>query len=55
MIENLRMNDRCGNVAENKGSASDNRVRSGNVAANKYSYPQNTEMLLKTQEVDGMS
>ena len=34
-VENLKMNEPCGNVAENKGSGLENRVQSGNIIENK--------------------
>jgi hypothetical protein len=37
-VESLKMNERRGNVVENKGSGLDNRQRSGNVVENKYTY-----------------
>jgi hypothetical protein len=54
-VEDLKMNEQYGNVLENKGSASDNRDRSRNIAENKYSYAQNVGILLKTKGVDGRS
>jgi hypothetical protein len=47
----LKMNDRCGNVIENKGSGLRDRPGSGNVTENKGSYAQNAGMLLKRQLV----
>jgi DNA-binding transcriptional MerR regulator len=46
-VENLKMNEPCGNVVENKGSCLNNRQRSGNVVENKCTYAQNAGMLLK--------
>jgi len=50
-VENLKMNDRRGNVIENKGSGLDNQGPSANVVENKPSYAQNAGMLLKTKDV----
>jgi hypothetical protein len=50
-VENLKMNELCGNVLENKGPGLDNRLRSGNVVENKRTYAQNAGMLLKTKGV----
>jgi hypothetical protein len=53
--ESLKMNERRGNVVENKGTHLDNREERGNVTEDKCSYAQNAGMLLKTKGVDGMS
>jgi hypothetical protein len=47
-VEDLKLNDRCGNVIENKGSLFHSSRRSGNVRENKGSYAQDAGMLLKT-------
>jgi hypothetical protein len=47
----LKMNELCGNVIENKGSLFHSSRRSGNAAENKGGYPQNAGMLLKTNGV----
>ncbi|MGB7592901.1 MAG: hypothetical protein WBO19_16820, partial [Terriglobia bacterium] len=52
-VEDLKLNDRCGDVIENKGSSLDNREASGNVIENKPSYAQNAGMLLKRKGVIG--
>jgi hypothetical protein len=43
----LKMNELCGNVIENKGSLFHSSRRSGNVIENKDSYSQDAGMLLK--------
>ena len=43
----LKMNDRCGNVYENKGPAFSSPFRSGNVIENKDSYALKPGILLK--------
>jgi hypothetical protein len=55
VVEDLKLNELCGNVIENKGSACSSPAQSGNIIENKYSYPQNAGMLLKIKEVVGMS
>jgi hypothetical protein len=50
-MEELKMNERCGNVIENKGSGFENRAGSGNVTENKGSYAQKAGILLKTKGV----
>jgi len=50
-VEDLKLNEQRGDVAENKGSGLDNRRRSGNVDENKDSYAQDAGMLLKTKGV----
>jgi len=50
-MESLKMNDRCGNVYENKGSTSGSPARSWNVIENKGTYAQNAGILLKKQGV----
>ena len=52
-VENLKMNEPCGYVIENKVSRLDNRGASGNVIENKCSYAQNAGMLLKRKGVIG--
>jgi hypothetical protein len=52
-VENSKMKERSGNVAENKGSPSVNRERSGNVAENKGSFAQNAGMFSKGKGVMG--
>ena len=54
-VEDSKMNERCGNVYENKGRLWTTRRRSGNVIENKGSYAQNAGMLLKTKGVGGRS
>jgi hypothetical protein len=49
----LKMNDRRGNVYENKGSVFHSPPRSGNVLENKGGYALKAGILLKTKEVDG--
>ena len=51
MVEDSKLNARCGNVIENKGSGLESRARSENVVENKGSYAQNAGMLLKRQMV----
>ena len=48
----LKMRDRCGDVYENKGSASHKRRQSGNVAENKGIYALKAGMLLKRSILD---
>ena len=45
------MNDRCGNVYENKGPLWKTCGQSWNVAENKDSYPFEAGMLLKTSRI----
>jgi hypothetical protein len=52
-FENSKMNERCGNVVENKGSGLQDRAGSGNVIENTGSYAQNAGMSLKTEGVIG--
>jgi hypothetical protein len=52
-VEDSKMNDRHGNVYENKGSALEDRVASGNAIENKGSYARDPGMLLKTKGVIG--
>ncbi len=52
-VENLKVNERRGNVYENKRLCVENRGRSGNVVENKGSYATNAGMLLKTKGVIG--
>jgi hypothetical protein len=52
-VENSKMNDRCRNVIENKGSHLDNRGQSANVIENKPGYARYPGMLLKTKGVIG--
>jgi hypothetical protein len=51
-VVTLKMNDRCGNIIENKGPAFDSPGRSGKVVENKGSYSFKTGMLLKTHELN---
>jgi hypothetical protein len=46
-----RLNERSGNVYENKGTLWRRRDRSGNVFENKYTYPLNPGMFLKRKDV----
>jgi len=55
VVEDLKLNELCGNVIENKGSACSSPAQSGNIIENKYSYPQNAGMLLKIKGAGGMS
>jgi len=52
-VRDLKMNEQCGNVTENKGLSLGNRETSGNVIENKHSYAQNAGMLLKRKGVIG--
>ena len=52
-VENLKLNEQCGNVIENKGPLWKTREASGNVIENKASYAQNAGMLLKRKGVIG--
>jgi hypothetical protein len=52
-VEEIKMNEQCGNVIENKGSLFHSSRRSGNAVENKGGYPQNAGMLLKTKGVIG--
>ena len=54
MVEDLKLNARCGNVIENKGSGFEDRQGSGNVTENKSSYALKAGMLLKRKDVGGM-
>ena len=47
----LKMNERSGNVYENKGSAFETRERRGNVTENKGSYALKAGMSLKTRQL----
>jgi hypothetical protein len=53
MVEDLKLNEPCRNVIENKGSGLESRARSGNLIENKGTYAQNARMSLKTQLVPG--
>ncbi|MGA2606650.1 MAG: hypothetical protein ABSH01_04235 [Terriglobia bacterium] len=53
-LQSLKMNDRGGNVIENKGSGFEDRQGSGNVIENKSSYALKAGMLLKRKDVGGM-
>jgi hypothetical protein len=50
-VEDLKLNERYGNVYENKGSAFSSPEQSGNVMENKGSCALKAEMLLKTNEI----
>jgi hypothetical protein len=52
-VESLKLNERRGNVYENKGPGFNGPGRSRNVVENKASYAQNAGMLLKTKGVIG--
>jgi hypothetical protein len=52
-VEDPRMNDQCGNLAENKGPASGSPGRSGNLIENKDSCAQSEGMSLKRKGVIG--
>ena len=51
----LKMKDRYGNVAENKGSVFTSPRLSGNVIENKGGCALKAGILLKTKAIDGMS
>ena len=51
VVQDLKMNERRGNVVENKGSSWENREQSGNIAENKRTYAQSAGMLLKRKGV----
>jgi hypothetical protein len=51
VVEDLKLNELCGNVIENKGSACSSPAQSGNIIENKYSYARDPGMLLKRQLV----
>jgi len=53
-VESLKMNERRGNVAENKGSGLESGKQSGNPAQNRDSYALIAGMLLKRKVVCGM-
>jgi hypothetical protein len=48
------VNERGGNVYENKGSAFNRRGKSGNVIENKSGYASKARMLLKTKDPTGL-
>ena len=50
-VEDLKMNDRCGNILENKGSSLDDQGSSVNVTENKPSYVRDAGILLKTKRL----
>jgi hypothetical protein len=50
-VEDIKLNDRSGNVIENKGSGLEDRRESGNVIENKASYALKAVMSLKRQVV----
>jgi hypothetical protein len=50
-VEDIKLNDRSGNVIENKGSGLEDRQGGGNVIENKASYALKTGMSLKRQVV----
>jgi hypothetical protein len=52
-VEQLKMNERSGNVIENKGSLRKSVVSDGNVYENEASYPIRAGMCLKKQLVRG--
>jgi hypothetical protein len=52
-VESLKMNERRGNVVENKGSRVENRPLNWNVHENKGSYLSKAGMLLKRNGVIG--
>jgi hypothetical protein len=51
VVKDLKMNEQCGNIYENKGPLLEDGRRTGNVIENKCSYAQNAGMLLKTKGV----
>jgi hypothetical protein len=53
-VGDLKLSERCGNVAENKGSSLENRKRSGNPAEKKGSYAFKAGMSLKRMAVGGV-
>ncbi|MGO8735554.1 MAG: hypothetical protein ACLQVM_22475 [Terriglobia bacterium] len=52
-VEDAKMNERRGNVYENKGPHVKNRKKSGNVTENKGSYATDTGISLKRNGVSG--
>jgi hypothetical protein len=52
-VKDLKLNDQCGNVIENKGSRLEDRKKSGNGAENERSYSQDAGILLKRKGVVG--
>ena len=50
-VESLKMNERCGNLIENKGSGLENRGQIGNIVENKGSYALKAGMLLKRNRI----
>jgi hypothetical protein len=52
-VEDAKMNERRGNVYENKGTCVENREKSGNVTENKGSYATNTVISSKRYGVSG--
>jgi hypothetical protein len=55
MVEDIKLNDRSGNVIENKGSVFHSQAQTGNVIENKASYASKAGILLKIKDVGGMS
>ncbi|MGO8731996.1 MAG: hypothetical protein ACLQVM_04280, partial [Terriglobia bacterium] len=53
-VEDLKMNERRGNVIENKGSGFENRERGGNVKENTGSYAFEVGMSLNRKAVGGV-
>ena len=53
-VESLKMNERRGNVIENKGSGLENGKQSGNPTQNRDSYALIEGMLLKRKAVGSM-
>jgi hypothetical protein len=54
-VENLKLNELCGNVIENKGSGSNTPKPVRHLIENTGSYALRAGILLKTKGVDGMS
>jgi hypothetical protein len=54
-VEDIKLNDRSGNVIENKGSVFHSQAQTGNVIENKASYASKAGILLKIKDVGGMS
>ena len=53
-VESLKMNERRGNVIENKGPRLENQERRENITENKGSYAFKAAMLLKRKAVGSM-
>jgi hypothetical protein len=53
-VEDLKTNDQCGNLTENKGSRLQNRKQSGNTIENKDNYAFKAGMSLKRKAIGGV-